>query len=67
VIDGPQQGPLVAVRLLPALLIPLLKAAAALGPEEGGELLYYGRGKLLGLRAGNPAGQAFDGLMMPLT
>jgi hypothetical protein len=63
----PKQGPLVAVRLDPSLLIPLLKAAAALGPENGVELLYYGRGKPLGLRARNAGGQAFDGLLMPLT
>ena len=63
----PKQGPLVAVRLDPSLLIPLLKAAAALGPDQGVELLYYGRGKPLGLRARNEGGQAFDGLLMPLT
>src|SRR5262249_13763348 len=62
-----QQGPLVAVRLDPALLIPLLKAAAALGPENGVELLYNGRGKPLGLRTRNAGGQAFDGLLMPLS
>jgi hypothetical protein len=66
-IDPSSRGPLVAVRLDPALLIPLLKAAAALGPENGVELLYYGRGKPLGLRARNASGQTFDGLMMPLT
>jgi hypothetical protein len=45
----------------------VLQAAAALGAEQGAELLLYGRGKLLGVRASNASGQAFDGLMMPLT
>ena len=31
------------------------------------ELLCYGQGKPLGLRASNASGQAFDGLLMPLT
>jgi hypothetical protein len=63
----PKQGPFGVVSLNPALIIPLLKAATALGPEEGGELLYCERGKPLGLRARNAGGQAFDGLLMPLT
>jgi hypothetical protein len=63
----PKQGPFGVVSLNPALLIPLLTAAAALGPEEGGELLYSGRGKPLSLRAGNAGGQTFDGLLMPRT
>ena len=68
-VDGviPQHGPLVAVRVKPELLIELLKLAGAISPEQGVSLLYFGKGKPLGLSTGNDQGQTFDALLMPLT
>ena len=55
-----------AVRLDPQLLGALLKVAAAVNPDGGVDLLYYGPGKPLGLMARSDDGHAFDGLLMPL-
>jgi DNA polymerase III sliding clamp (beta) subunit (PCNA family) len=63
----PRSGALVAVRLNPTLLVELLKVAAAVTAGEGVDLLFFGRGKPLGLMARNDSGQTFDGLIMPLT
>ena len=63
----PRHGPLVAVRLDPVLLGALLRAAAAVNPGGGIDLLYYGPGKPLGLMTRTDDGHAFDGLLMPLT
>ena len=56
-----------AVRVNPGLLAGVLGAAAALAPEDGVLLLYYGRDKPLGVSARNGAGQFFDALLVPLT
>lgn len=68
-VDGvlPKHGALVAVRVQPALLGELLKLAGALEPEGGVRLLYFGKGRPLGLSARNDQGQTFDGLLMPLS
>jgi hypothetical protein len=63
----PRHGPLLAVRLDPQLLGALLKAAAAVNPGGGADLLYYGPGKPLGLMTRTDDGHAFDGLLMPLS
>src|SRR5262249_53352745 len=63
----PRHGPLVAVRLDPALLESLLKLAAVIKPDGGVDLLFFGPGKPLGLIARNDAGQTLDCLLMPLT
>jgi hypothetical protein len=62
----PTRGPLVQFRVDPTLLASLLEVAGALGMEAV-EVLYYGKGKPLGLVAHNDAGQFFDGLIMPLS
>ncbi len=62
----PRHGPLVAVRLDPQLLGALLKVAAAVNPDGGVDLLYYGPGKPVGLMTCTDDGHAFDGLLMPL-
>jgi hypothetical protein len=66
----PKGKPLVSVPVDPEQLVRLLKVAAAL--REDGALavvLHFWPGKaLLGVTADNPAtGQAFDGLMVPLS
>lgn len=63
----PKHGPLVAVCVNPELLAGLLNVAAALNPDGGVMLLYYGKDKPLGLVARNSEGQAFDALLMPLS
>jgi hypothetical protein len=62
----PPHGPLLAVRFNPHLLIELLKLAGALEPAAGVTLLYFGKGKPVGLSAANEQGQTFDALLMPL-
>lgn len=67
--DGvlPRRAAVLAVALDPALLAGLLQVAAALEPEGGVKLLYYGPGKPVGLIAHNDQGQYLDALVMPLT
>ena len=62
----PASGPLVQFRVDPALLAGLLHAAAALEPEAGVSLLFYGKEKPLGLMCRNGEGQAFDALLVLL-
>ena len=67
----PKAGPLVRVRLNPRLLARLLELAAACGDGDAPEapavdLLWYGRGRPLGLMCKNREGQTFDALLMPL-
>jgi hypothetical protein len=62
----PTRGPLVQFRVDPALRASLLEVVGALG-MEGVDVLYYGKGKPVGLVARNDAGQFFDGLIMPLS
>jgi DNA polymerase III sliding clamp (beta) subunit (PCNA family) len=63
----PRHGALLAVRLDPGLLAELLKVATAVNPGGGVDLLFYGRGKPLGLMTRSNGGQTFDALIMPLT
>ena len=68
-VDGilPKQGPLLSVRVDPALLGELLQALAALGLEAV-SLLYYGKDMPLGLIGHNAEADYFvDGMFMPLT
>jgi hypothetical protein len=62
----PKTGPLVSVRVTPALLIALLKVAETINPE-GATLHFYRKGHPLGLSTRNDSGQTFDGLLMPLS
>ena len=62
----PMHGPLVSVRVNPALLAELLKLAMAIEPV-GITLLYYGKDEPIGLLTSNEQGQTFDAILMPLS
>jgi hypothetical protein len=70
----PGHGPLARIHLDPRRLAALLQVAAAIleadKEKHGGpaavELMFYGRGKPLGLMGRNAQGQTFDALLMPL-
>jgi hypothetical protein len=62
----PTSGALLRVQIDPSSLRGLLNVAAALEPDEGVALLYFGKDKPLGVMCRNSDGQTFDALIMPL-
>jgi hypothetical protein len=63
----PRRPGLLTVRVNPQLLAELLQVAAAINPDSGTSLVWYGKDQPLGLVCQTGEGVFLDALIMPLT